>query len=216
MKLEKIFLTVGTTSFDSLIETVDCVEFLQLIWRCGCKNLVLQVGRGIYMPTFLKEHECAKYKMSFECFRFKPSLGAEMESADLVISHGGAGSILEAVTLKKLLIVVVNDTLQENHQVELADAMTSRNYCFQTLPVGLMSIMREVVEKIENISYAENAKQGVGIGKDKRGGVSSADLSRSHHQLELLPSLGLVPYPEADLNAFPNAVNSMFTFGKEE
>ncbi len=40
----------------------------------------------------------------------------------------GSGSILEALRLKKRLIVVVNDRLMDNHQQELADAMMQENY----------------------------------------------------------------------------------------
>ena len=45
-----------------------------------------------------------------------------MKRADMIISHCGAGSVLEAISLRKFLIVVVNSTLQGNHQTELADA----------------------------------------------------------------------------------------------
>ncbi|XP_077466473.1 UDP-N-acetylglucosamine transferase subunit ALG13 isoform X2 [Stigmatopora argus] len=43
-----------------------------------------------------------------------------MQEADLIVSHAGAGSCLEALGAGKDLLVVVNDKLMDNHQLELA------------------------------------------------------------------------------------------------
>ena len=53
-----------------------------------------------------------------------------MRSADLIISHAGAGSVLEALEAQKLLLVVVNDSLMDNHQMELASKMRQLRHCF--------------------------------------------------------------------------------------
>jgi len=50
------------------------------------------------------------------------------------IVYSGAGSILEAISKGKTLIVVVNPTLQGNHQSELAYALAQDNYCLSTIP----------------------------------------------------------------------------------
>lgn len=42
--------------------------------------------------------------------------------------HTGSGSILDALRLNKLLIVVPNPTLLDNHQIELAEALEQRGY----------------------------------------------------------------------------------------
>ncbi|NXO22300.1 ALG13 transferase, partial [Cisticola juncidis] len=61
-------------------------------------------------------------------FRFKESLAEELRSADLVISHAGAGSCLEALEKGKPLIVVINDKLMDNHQLELAKQLHRDGY----------------------------------------------------------------------------------------
>ncbi|XP_009958580.1 PREDICTED: UDP-N-acetylglucosamine transferase subunit ALG13 homolog, partial [Leptosomus discolor] len=58
--------------------------------------------------------------LAVEVFRFKDSLAQDLERADLVISHAGAGSCLETLEKGKPLIVVINEKLMDNHQLELA------------------------------------------------------------------------------------------------
>lgn len=49
-----------------------------------------------------------------------------MEEADLVVSHAGAGTCLEVCDLGRPLIAVVNSSLMDNHQGELAAALDER------------------------------------------------------------------------------------------
>jgi beta-1,4-N-acetylglucosaminyltransferase len=195
MRAQRVFLTVGTTSFDSLIEAVDTEAFLEVMRACGCQELVLQIGRGSYLPSkYLTVEKCSQHSISFEYFRFKPTLTDEMTAADLIISHCGAGSVLEAVTLKKILLVVVNDTLQENHQEELADAMANRKHCLKALPADVVSVLEGLAGRLNSNS-------------DRDG-----DSPRKRDTASVLRALALEPYPEADLDAFPAAVDSLFSF----
>ena len=57
-----------------------------------------------------------------------------MSQADLIISHAGAGSILEGLKLRKRMIVVVNSTLMHNHQQELAQELDQRKHLVATTP----------------------------------------------------------------------------------
>lgn len=85
----------------------------------GYRRLILQIGNSSIEP------DCsARYGFhSIESFKLSPSIERYMQSADLVISHAGAGSVLEALENRKHLIVVINDLLMDNHQVELAEQL---------------------------------------------------------------------------------------------
>eukprot|EP01041_Mallomonas_annulata_P005048 gene5048-10113_t len=128
MAFENIFITVGTTDFDDLIREINCEAFMTFVKKQKSKKIVLQIGRGSYYPSYLEE-ECKKISIDIEIYRFKSTLLPDMKSATIIISHAGAGSISEALSLKKILLIVVNDTLMNNHQTELANAMVSRGYC---------------------------------------------------------------------------------------
>lgn len=96
--------------------------------------------------------------------RYKPSIEADFDRADLVISHAGkcfspssspsrevsvceiiifdlftlcssgSGSILEALRKKKKTIVAVNTNLMDNHQLELAQKLAEEGYLDYCLP----------------------------------------------------------------------------------
>ncbi|XP_029297877.1 UDP-N-acetylglucosamine transferase subunit ALG13 homolog [Cottoperca gobio] len=113
--MKTVFVTVGTTSFDELIESVTCPETVQALKARGYERLVLQVGRGSLLPA---ADRCPHVRL--EAYRFKGSIAEDLKQADLVISHAGAGSCLEALCAGKSLLVVVNDKLMNNHQLEMA------------------------------------------------------------------------------------------------
>ncbi|KAG5263392.1 hypothetical protein AALO_G00264360 [Alosa alosa] len=110
-----VFVTVGTTRFDELIETMISEDTVKALIDRGYTELVLQVGYGSHLPG---PESCSGLKL--DAFRFKDSISDDMKRADLVISHAGAGSCLEALGAQKALLVVINDKLMDNHQLELA------------------------------------------------------------------------------------------------
>ena len=50
-----LFITVGTTQFDDLVEVVDTLEFLRLVKHRGFTGLILQLGRGARVPSTFSE-----------------------------------------------------------------------------------------------------------------------------------------------------------------
>ena len=141
-----VFVTVGTTQFDQLIQTVASHDVLQKLKSLGYSKVVFQTGRGQLVsdvsekipesssdvssekiPANITDEKipglvsCEKIPgLVVEYFQFKPSIREDIEAADLVISHAGAGSVLETLGARKPLLVVINDELMGNHQTELA------------------------------------------------------------------------------------------------
>ncbi|KAK5864673.1 hypothetical protein PBY51_015897 [Eleginops maclovinus] len=113
--MKTVFVTVGTTSFDELIESITSPETVQALKARGYERLVLQVGRGSLLPS---ADSCPH--ITLEAYRFKDSIAEDIKYADLVISHAGAGSCLESLGAGKSLLVVINNKLMNNHQLEMA------------------------------------------------------------------------------------------------
>lgn len=147
--IENLFVTVGTTDFDDLIKACDTEDFIEILVSLKVKQLVVQIGRGKFEPRLLKT-ACADIGISVKIFRFKSNLDSEVREANLIVSHCGAGSILEAITQRKFLIVVINESLQDNHQIELSDALLAGKYCSSAIPRTLIATMREFTERLDD------------------------------------------------------------------
>ncbi|XP_018912456.1 UDP-N-acetylglucosamine transferase subunit ALG13 [Bemisia tabaci] len=126
---KQVFITVGTTRFDSLIQQVCSSSVLSTLKSKGYSKVVLQIGNGSYEPKSV-----AFPGIKVEFFRFKNNLKEDISNSDLVISHAGAGSCLEVLEAKKPLIVVVNENLMGNHQVELAEKLYESGHLYYCTP----------------------------------------------------------------------------------
>jgi len=105
-----IFVTVGTSDFDQLIEKVD-----ELAPSLDEKVLV-QIGNGEYIPQ-----HC-------EYFRFAPSLAPYYAQADLIVAHAGLGTTMEVLQSGKTLISVENVTCIDSHQTDMLGALAKYGY----------------------------------------------------------------------------------------
>ncbi|GAA0187069.1 hypothetical protein LIER_34357 [Lithospermum erythrorhizon] len=50
-----VFVTVGTTSFDSLVRAMDNKNVQEELFRKGYTHLLIQMGRGTYIPNKVVE-----------------------------------------------------------------------------------------------------------------------------------------------------------------
>jgi UDP-N-acetylglucosamine transferase subunit ALG13 len=96
-----IFVAVGTTDFDALLQSMD--ELTSSL----PEKVIMQIGRGKYVPK-----HC-------EYFRFAPSLTPYYEQASLVVSHGGLGIVTEVMTLGLPLIAVEDPAQPDRHQRQI-------------------------------------------------------------------------------------------------
>jgi len=104
-----IFVTVGSTDFDILVEAVD-----RLCAPAGVLanyDVEMQIGEGTYEPAHAKH------------FRFAPSLPPYFERADLVIAHGGLGTAVEAIGCGCRLLAVANPDRYDHHQEDLLQTL---------------------------------------------------------------------------------------------
>ncbi len=120
---KNIFVTVGTTRFDKLVSSVTSKIALEWMESQGFSSLTIQYGRG-EKPKLGDISSSVK----IQSYDFRPSLKVDMEDADLIISHAGAGTVMEVLRMKKKMVVVINTDLMDNHQTELAGAMADRGH----------------------------------------------------------------------------------------
>ena len=86
MSQKTVFVTVGTTQFDELIKTITSAAMLDVLVERGFTRLLVQTGRGTYDVG-----EVAREDITVETYKYKPSIRSDIQQADLVISHAGAG-----------------------------------------------------------------------------------------------------------------------------
>ncbi|XP_023322723.1 UDP-N-acetylglucosamine transferase subunit ALG13 homolog isoform X1 [Eurytemora carolleeae] len=134
-----VFVTVGTTDFVGLVESMCSDEIQRTLQSQGYSTINIQAGR----------HQCNVESciLKTTAFDYKDSIVPDMMKADLIISHAGAGTCLEALELKKDLVAVVNDSLMGNHQVELAEKLASEGYCDYATLSSLNSVLSNIKTK---------------------------------------------------------------------
>ena len=134
-----MLVTVGTTSFEGLVLAAGSEPFLDALRSIGCASLTLQVGRGLVLPFSVPPdhpdlsgagvYVQVKGIASVRVVRFIPCLALHPSDFSLVVSHCGAGSLLEALRAGLRVVACVNPTLLHNHQTELARQLAGGDYC---------------------------------------------------------------------------------------
>jgi beta-1,4-N-acetylglucosaminyltransferase len=150
----KLFVTVGTTRFDDLVEQINSKEFLNTAILIGITRITLQHGNS---PSFIIRQK----DVQLETLSFTDDPHQFIREADIVIGHCGSGTSLDVLRgpichpkvneKGPILILVPNETLMDNHQSELAhelEALGCAHVCTVTeLPNLLLELFAQKSSK---------------------------------------------------------------------
>jgi beta-1,4-N-acetylglucosaminyltransferase len=111
-----IFATVGTGKFESLVKELDKIAPKLK------EKIIIQIGAGEYKPK------------NCEWFKFAPNLQKYYKRAELIIAHGGPGTVFEILDTGKKFVACANrDRTDPQHQVEFLEAISKESasllYC---------------------------------------------------------------------------------------
>ena len=130
------FVTVGTTTFSELVHSATSADLQKSLLLAGFTRLVVQHGTAPYPDGIPKTN------LQIVHYSIKPSIAQDMQDSDLIVSHCGAGTVMEALDRSKRVVVVVNPKLMDNHQQELADALNDHVWC--STPASLLHDIDEI------------------------------------------------------------------------
>lgn len=151
---KQILITVGTTKFESLIESLDKESFYHFFDSLGFNKMIIQKGKGEYIPKNFDNIKLENLKV--EVSDILPKFDQIIKESEYIISHAGAGIILEGLTNKKKVFVCVNDTLMDNHQTELAESLEKENFIFYIRNINeVVEIVKETIQNIKNRKWRE-------------------------------------------------------------
>ncbi len=109
-----IFVTVGThfQQFDRLVRSMDAYA------RDHQESVIIQVGFSKYEPLYAKWFRFVETDEEMDRF---------YEEADVIVAHGGAGTAITALSMKKPLVLMPRlgkfDEHVDDQQLELSKAL---------------------------------------------------------------------------------------------
>lgn len=137
-----IFVAVGTQKFqfDRLIEAIDKYA------EKNQEDIFGQIGASSYCP----------WNFEYQKFLDKEKFDLMLSNCDILITHGGVATIMEAVKLKKKIIVVPRLQMFgehiDNHQLQIAESFDSCGYVYLCNEVNKIEDSKSIVK---NKSFKE-------------------------------------------------------------
>ena len=146
---ERIFVTVGSQKFqfNRLLKAVDDLCEKNVIDK---DNVFAQIGYSDYCPKHYK------YKDFFD----KKEFDNYIDEAEIVISHGGTGSIIEALKKGKKIIAVPRLVRYkehvDDHQTQLLKRFEELNYIYVCNDANDLKQALDIVRITEYKQYLSN------------------------------------------------------------
>merc|ERR1712039_883598 len=76
----------------------------------------------------------------------------EIEKADLIVGHAGAGTILEALSNGKRLVVVPNRSLMDDNQLELCDAIVAGKFALSCSEHSVVATLKGARASFQSVT----------------------------------------------------------------
>ena len=141
-KDKSILVTVGTTQFEELKNLALNKDFYELLINNGFSQLYIQIGNNQF-ENIEKSYKTLKIIL----FNFKPSESFNhlIKDCNLIISHGGAGTLIQSILFGKKPIAISNDKVKDNHQVELIKELKSNGYIYECQIQNLLNFLKDKI-----------------------------------------------------------------------
>lgn len=140
-----IFITVGSQKFqfNRLLKEIDCLIETRKI---NPDNVFAQTGYSTYEPRFY----------NYKNFLNKEEFLESIENCNIVITHGGTGSIINGVKKRKKVIGIPRTEKYgehvDNHQFEIIEQFTKSNLIYGIYNVNELG---NAVLKVQDMNFRE-------------------------------------------------------------
>lgn len=157
-----IFVTVGSQKFqfDRLLKEIDSAIEEGII----TEEVFAQIGSSTYIP---KHYD-------YSSFLDNDVFIKRIEESDMIISHGGTGSIINSLNMKKKVIAVARLSKYgehiDDHQLQIVDKLSINNHI---IGVKDMSDLKNAITMSRDFSFNSYVSQDNKLLKDVDSFLSS-------------------------------------------
>lgn len=154
-----IFITVGSQKFqfDRLLKEIDrLIDEKQI----KSEEVFAQIGYSTYEPRFYP----------YKKFLNKEEFLNLIDKSEIIITHGGTGSIINGVKKEKKVIgvprMVEHGEHVDNHQFEIIEQFKNSNLIYGVFDVSEIKAALESIGDMEFRKYESNTNNIIGILED--------------------------------------------------